>query len=103
MRTHLSQTRRPRGQSSWPRRKGLELVFSETYPKGTADFSGILNKVKAAKPDVFVAASTRFEDLVAITRQLRDVDLNVRVLSSIPYGFLPDYYQQLGKEGRVRL
>jgi len=35
---------------------------------------------------------------VAITRQMGEVDLNVRMLSSIPYGFLPDYYQQLGKE-----
>jgi branched-chain amino acid transport system substrate-binding protein len=76
----------------------LELVFSETYPKGTAAFSGILNNVKAATPDVLVAASTRFEDLVAITRDMREVDLNVKMLSSIPYGFLPDYYEQLGKE-----
>jgi hypothetical protein len=34
---------------------------------------------------------------VAITRQMRDVDLNVRMLSSVPYGLLPDYYKQLGK------
>ena len=44
-----------------------------------------VNKVKAAKPDVLVAASTYFEDLVAITWQMKEVDLNIRMLSSIPY------------------
>ena len=78
--------------------KGLQLVFSETYPNGTTDFSGILSKVKAAKPDVLMAASVRLEDLVAITRQARELDLNVSMLSSVPYGLLPDYYKQLGKD-----
>ena len=45
-----------------------------------------------------MAASVRLEDLVAITRQMREVDLNVKMLSSVPYGLLPDYYKQLGKE-----
>ncbi len=87
-----------KGTGELAKRKSLELAFFETYPNGTADFSGILNKVKAAKPDVLVVASIRLEDLVAITRQMREVDLNVRMLSSLPYGVLPDYYQQLGKE-----
>jgi hypothetical protein len=34
------------------------------------DFSGILNRVKAATPDVLMAASVRLEDLVAINRQM---------------------------------
>ena len=57
------------------RTKGLQLVFSETYPNGTTDFSGILSKVKATKPDVLMAASIRLEDLVAITRQAKELDV----------------------------
>jgi branched-chain amino acid transport system substrate-binding protein len=87
-----------KGASELAKKKGLELVFFETYPSGTTDFSGILNKVKAAAPDALMAASVRLEDLVAITRQMRAVDLNVKMLSSVPYGLLPDYYKQLGKE-----
>ena len=86
------------GASELARTKGLQLVFSETYPNGTTDFSGILSKVKATKPDVLMAASVRLEDLVAITRQARELDLNVSMLSSVPYGLLPDYYKQLGKD-----
>jgi hypothetical protein len=83
-----------RGASELAKKKGLELVFSETYPKGTADFSGILNQVKAAKPDVLVAASVLLEDVVAITRQMRELDLDVKLLSSLLYGALPDYYKR---------
>ena len=86
------------GASELAKTKGLQLVFSETYPNGTTDFSGILSKVKATKPDVLMAASVRLEDLVAITRQARELDLNVSMLSSVPYGLLPDYYKQLGKD-----
>src|SRR3989441_6605700 len=87
-----------KGARELAKKKGLDLVLSETLPNGTADFSGILNKVKAAKPDVLVVASIRIDDLVAITRQMKELDLNVGMLSSLPYGLLPDYYQRLGKD-----
>ena len=69
------------------RSKGLEVVFFETYPDGTADFSGILNKIEAAKPDVLVTASVRLDDLVTITRQMRELGLDAKMSSSLPYGF----------------
>jgi branched-chain amino acid transport system substrate-binding protein len=87
-----------KGASTLAKGKGLELVYSETYPSGTADFSAILNKVKVTKPDVLVLASIRLEDLVAATKQMKELDFDVRMLSSLPYGLLPDYYQRLGKE-----
>ncbi len=87
-----------KGASELAKRNGLDLVFSETYPNVTTDFSDLLNKVKATKPDVLVAASIRLQDLVTITRQMREVGLNVRMFSAVPYGLLPEYYRQLGKE-----
>ena len=86
-----------KGARELAKKKGLELVFSETYPKGTADFSGALNQVKAAKPDVLYAAVTLLDDLVAITRQMRELDLNVKMFGTLVYGALPEYYQRLGK------
>jgi len=87
-----------KGATTLAKGKGLELVYSETYPSGTADFSAILNKVKVTKPDVLVLASIRLEDLVAATKQMKELDFDVRMLSSLPYGLLPDYYQRLEKE-----
>jgi branched-chain amino acid transport system substrate-binding protein len=79
-----------KGAAELAKKKGLELVFAESYPNGTSDFSDILKRVKAAAPDVLMAASVRIEDLVAINRQTREVDLNVKMFSSVPYGLLPD-------------
>jgi branched-chain amino acid transport system substrate-binding protein len=87
-----------KGANDIAKSKGLEVVFFETYPDGTTDFSGILNKVKATNPDVLVAASIRLDDLVTITRQMRETDLNAKMVNSLPYGLLPEYYQRLGKD-----
>jgi branched-chain amino acid transport system substrate-binding protein len=86
------------GASKLAKEKGLEIVFLDSYPNSTTDFSGILGKVKPTMPDVVMAASVRIEDLVTITRQMKEVDLNLKMLSSVPYGLLPDYYKKLGKD-----
>src|SRR5207248_3710780 len=57
--------------------KGLELVFLETYRASPDDFSDLLNKVRAVKPDVLIAGSIRLADLHAITRKMKELDLNV--------------------------
>ena len=44
-----------KGSGELARKNHLDVVFSETYPKGTTDFSPLLNRVKAAKPDAFVS------------------------------------------------
>src|SRR6266545_6326069 len=40
-----------------PEGGGLDVVVHETFPPGTTDFSAILNKVKAAKPDALVVGA----------------------------------------------
>jgi len=72
--------------------------MNASFDNGTADFSNILNKVKATKPDVLVVASIRLDDLVTVTHQMKEMDFNVRMLSNLPYGLLPEYHQRLGKE-----
>ena len=74
-----------KGAIELAQKKGLHLVFSETYPKGTVDFSGLLTKVKAAKPDVLVGmAAALADDPVAMTRQMKELDVNVKMLSNPP-------------------
>lgn len=78
------------------RKKGLEVVFAEAYPKGTTDFAAILNKVRTATPDV-LAAATYFDDAVAITRQLRHLDLNPKMFAVTVGGDLLKFYEVLGR------
>ena len=85
-----------KGALELAKKKGLEVVLHETYPPGTTDFSAILNKVKAAKPDVLVANYVPAE-VIAMTRQMRDLDVNVKMLSATPGGGFLDYSKALGK------
>jgi branched-chain amino acid transport system substrate-binding protein len=78
------------------RKRGLSVVLVEGYPKGTTDFSAILTKVRAANPDV-LAAGTYFEDALAITRQLRELNVNPRMFVVSVGGDLPQFYETLGR------
>lgn len=78
------------------KKRGLQVVVFEGYPAKTTDFSAILNKVKAANPDV-VAAATYFNDSVAIIRQMKDLDVNPRMSGVTVGGDLPKFYEVLNR------
>jgi len=79
------------------KKRGLHVVLTEAYPKGTTDFSGILGRVKAANPDV-LAAGTYFEDAVAIARQLKAANVNPKMFGVAGSGpGVPKFYEQLGR------
>jgi branched-chain amino acid transport system substrate-binding protein len=89
-----------KGARALAQAKGLELILLETY-RSSPHFSDLLNKVRAAKPDVLVAGSIRFEDILAITRTMKEFDLNIRMVAAVPYGQVDDYYTQLGKDAEL--
>ncbi len=78
------------------KKKGLQVVFVEGYPKGNTDFSAILTKIRTANPDVFGAA-TYFDDAVAITRQMKELNVNPKMYGVTVGGDLPKFYDLLGK------
>ncbi len=75
--------------------KGLKVIFRDAYPKGSSDFSALLSKVKAVNPDVLLGG-TYFDDAVAITRQMKELDLNPKMYGVTVGGDLPEFYQVLG-------
>lgn len=76
------------------KKKGLQVVYQEAYPKGNTDFSALLTKVKAANPDV-IAAATYFDDAVALTRQMRELGVNPKMYGVTVGGDLPEFYDTL--------
>lgn len=78
------------------KRRGLSVVLVEAYPKGTVDFTAILTKVRPANPDV-LAAATYFDDAVAMTRQLKESNVNPRMFGVTVGGDLPRFYEVLGR------
>src|SRR3990167_1166046 len=78
------------------KKKGLQVVFVEAYPKGNTDFSALMTKIRAANPDV-LGAATYFDDAVAITRQMKELNVNPKMYGVTVGGDLPTFYQLLGK------
>ena len=82
------------GVAELAKKRGLQIVLQEAYPKGNTDFSALLTKVRAANPDV-VAASTYFDDAVALTRQMKELNVNPKMFGVTVGGDLPEFYDLL--------
>jgi branched-chain amino acid transport system substrate-binding protein len=82
------------GATELAKKKGLQVVYQEAYPKGNTDFSALLTKVKAQNPDV-IAAATYFDDAVALTRQMRELGVNPKMYGVTVGGDLPEFYDTL--------
>ena len=85
-----------KGTADLAQKKGMQVVLHEAYPKGMIDFSGLLIRMKALNPDVIVGG-TYFDDSVAITRQMKELDVNPKMFGSTVGGDVPDFGKQLGK------
>jgi len=76
------------------RKRGMQVVLQEAYPKGNTDFSALLVKIKAANADV-IAAGTYFDDAVAITRQMKELNVNPKMFGLTVGGDIPEFYDLL--------
>jgi len=77
--------------------RGLQLVFTDAYPLGNTDLSAILSKVRGADPDV-LGGATRFEDAVAITRQMKALNVNPRMVGLTVGVDTLKFYEALGRD-----
>jgi branched-chain amino acid transport system substrate-binding protein len=82
------------GAAELARGKGMRVVFQEGYPKGATDFAALLTKIKSLAPEAF-AASTYFDDAVAVTRQMKELDVNPKMFGVTVGGDLPEFYDLL--------
>jgi branched-chain amino acid transport system substrate-binding protein len=82
------------GTAEFAKKRGLQIVLQEAYPKGNTDFSALLTKIKAANPDV-IAASTYFDDAVALTRQMKELNVTPKMYGVTVGGDLPEFYDLL--------
>jgi branched-chain amino acid transport system substrate-binding protein len=87
-----------RGAEEHAKKLGKKIVFKRTYPKGVTDLTPLLSDMKAKKPDIVIGGG-HYEDGQLFTRQMADLDINVKGLSLVASVTLPAYYEALG--GRV--
>jgi len=86
------------GTVEMAKKRGIQVVLQEAYPKGNTDFSALLVKIKAANPDV-IAAATYFDDAVAITRQMKELNVNPKMFGVTVGGDIPEFYTLLKQNG----
>jgi branched-chain amino acid transport system substrate-binding protein len=84
------------GAAAFARKRGLHVVFTQAYAPGTTDFFPILTKLRATTPDA-VGAGTFFEDAVAITRQMKQLDINPKMYAATSGAALPKFHEALGR------
>ncbi len=82
------------GTAELAKKKGMQVVVQEAYPKGNTDFSALLVKIKATSAEV-VAGATYFDDAVAITRQMKELNVNPKMFGITVGGDLPEFYTLL--------
>jgi branched-chain amino acid transport system substrate-binding protein len=85
------------GTAELATKKAMQVLLTEAYLKGATDFAAIVAKIRAANPDV-VAAATYFNDAVAITRALKQADVNPKMFGVTVGGDLPKFYEVLGRD-----
>ncbi len=77
-------------------RAGIKVVADEQYPLGGQDFTSLLTKIKAAKPDAFLAINI-MPSVVYLTRQMAELGFKPK-LYSVTMGpmFEEEFLQKLG-------
>jgi branched-chain amino acid transport system substrate-binding protein len=83
------------GALKWAKKLDLEVVLLESYGKEQADFSNLLEKIKARGAQA-VFSNSYFTDSVAQIRQLRKLNLNVKIFAGTVGPAVPKFIEELG-------
>jgi branched-chain amino acid transport system substrate-binding protein len=84
------------GAAELAKKRGLQVIALEGYPRGTKDFKAILARFKSVNPDVITAAGY-YDDAVAITRDLKELDINPKMLAATVGSGFPKFHATLGR------
>jgi branched-chain amino acid transport system substrate-binding protein len=83
------------GVRAQARTYGLEIVFEETYPQSRKDFSGLVQRMQRANPEV-VMGGTYFDDAVGFVRAMRAYQLRPEAVILTVGPALKDFGEALG-------
>jgi branched-chain amino acid transport system substrate-binding protein len=82
------------GAAQLARSKGMDVVFHSAYASGTEDFSAVLRQIGDSGADVLGMAASALGDFVRVTRQMRDLDVDVKMFGTS--GAVSEFRQELG-------
>ncbi|MDI9505682.1 MAG: ABC transporter substrate-binding protein [Bacillota bacterium] len=75
---------------------GVELVMAEAFDSGMADFSAIINKLKASGADVVIPAMY-LSDAILFTTQMYEYDCNIPIVAQGGGFTVSEFYPSVGE------
>ena len=90
------------GALEWARKLGLKVVLLESYRKEQTDFATLLRKIEASGAEA-IFANTFYRDSVAQVRQLRKLDIKVKIFSATVGPAFSKFVEELGSKAEFVL
>ena len=84
-----------RGVRNKAKALGMQIVFDEEYGKASTDFTSMIVKIKAKKPDMIIGGSY-LPDSTAFMRQAKENRLYTKIFAFAVGPGLPDFGKNLG-------
>jgi branched-chain amino acid transport system substrate-binding protein len=76
------------------RERGMHVVLHETYPRGTTDFTGWLDRVRDERVEVLAMAASTLSDFVLVVEQMAEHGIDVAMFGTT--GAVAEFQQALG-------
>jgi branched-chain amino acid transport system substrate-binding protein len=83
-----------KGLTDRSKQKGYDIILSEAYAAKFTDATPLVNKIKAAKPDVIFPVSY-ITDAILIIRTMKQLDVNAAIIGGGAGYLIPEFYKGL--------
>ncbi len=83
------------GGQRWAKKLGLTVVLAERFKKKTTDYTALLQRIKASGAEAIIDNAAYYESIPMI-RQLRELDINLKMFGALQHAFLPQFTEGLG-------
>jgi branched-chain amino acid transport system substrate-binding protein len=90
------------GALKWAKKLDLKVVLLESYRKGQTDFSNLFEKINARGAQA-IFSNSYFADSVAQIRQLRKLNINVKIFAGTIGPAVPKFVEELGSSAEYVL
>jgi branched-chain amino acid transport system substrate-binding protein len=77
--------------------KGFQVVYSDRYPNGSTNLSGLVANAKARNPDILLN-SGHLQEAIAISKAAKDLRIDAKLFAYSVGPSTPDYIAALGKD-----
>ena len=83
------------GAQEWAKKLGLKVVLSERFRRGQTEFTALLQRIKASGAEAIISTANHPASVAQI-RQLRELNINVKMFAALRDAEKPKFVEELG-------